>query len=150
MVSGKFSLPHDYALTSIRSPPLDPTPQPFAGPQLLPPACVNQQACLRSLARARRPQKDDVQRLAHLVVPRPFNPAPRCGDLAPAIALQFRFFQQIAILVRHHMTLDLCDRVDRHIDQDQQAGAAKHEELRLPGLPYKENRKEAELCHKHI
>lgn len=43
------------------------------------------------------------------------------------------FLDQIAILVREHMALDLADRIDGDIDDDQQAGAAKLERRPGPG-----------------
>jgi hypothetical protein len=42
-------------------------------------------------------------------------------------ALQLGLLDQVAILVRQQMALDLGDRVHRHVDHDQQAGAAQEQ-----------------------
>src|SRR3569833_1720365 len=42
-------------------------------------------------------------------------------------ALKLRLLYQVAVLVRQQVRLDLADGVDRHVDHDQQAGAA-HEQ----------------------
>src|SRR3546814_17324493 len=42
-------------------------------------------------------------------------------------ALQFGLLDQVAILMREHVTLHLGDRVDRDVDDDEQAGAAEME-----------------------
>src|SRR5688572_9436439 len=46
---------------------------------------------------------------------------------ALAAGLQLRLLDQIAILVRDQVALDLRDSVHRHVDNDQQAGAAQVE-----------------------
>src|SRR5690606_16420329 len=45
---------------------------------------------------------------------------------------EFRLLDQVAILMGQQMRLDLADRVDRHVDHDQQAGAT--EKQRNTGL----------------
>ena len=59
----------------------------------------------------------------------------RQADLRPTSAhpaLELRLFDEIAVLVRKQVRLDLADRIDRDVDHDQQAGSA--EEQRNPGL----------------
>src|SRR5688500_2783813 len=46
---------------------------------------------------------------------------------APAAALQLRLLDEVAILMGDEMALDLGHRVHRHVDDDEQAGAAKIE-----------------------
>src|SRR5690606_20231132 len=46
--------------------------------------------------------------------------------------LELRLLDQVAVLVRQQVRLDLADRVHRHVDDDQQAGSAK--EQRNAGL----------------
>ena len=45
----------------------------------------------------------------------------------PSAALQLRLLDQVAILVGDQVALDLGHRVHRHVDDDQQAGAAEIE-----------------------
>src|SRR3546814_2989298 len=82
---------------------------------------------LRSLARSRRTQQKDVQRQGDPCLPYRVADAV-AGALAPRnAALQFGLLDEVAILMREHVALDLADRVDRDVDDDQQAGAAKLE-----------------------
>src|SRR3546814_9096363 len=48
-------------------------------------------------------------------------------------ALQFGLFDQIAILMRQHVALHLSDRIDGHVDDDEQAGAAELKRQTGPG-----------------
>src|SRR5947207_5050287 len=47
--------------------------------------------------------------------------------LPPTRGLELRLLDQVAVLVRNQMALDLAHRVHGHIDDDQQAGAAETE-----------------------
>src|SRR5262245_18020087 len=54
-------------------------------------------------------------------------PVPVARRLAAAGALQLRLLDEVAILMGDQVALDLADRVHRHVDDDEQAGAAKTE-----------------------
>src|SRR3546814_17319923 len=62
---------------------------------------------------------------------RPFSTNPPCdansGTSAQPRALQFRLLDEIAILMREQVALDLRYRIHRHVDHDQQAGASEIE-----------------------
>src|SRR5260221_14166086 len=61
----------------------------------------------------------------------PCSPNPK---LAPSRRrLELRLLDQVAILVRDQVALDLADGVHRHVDDDQQAGAAETQ-VGEPGL----------------
>src|SRR5438309_4921696 len=49
------------------------------------------------------------------------------GALPPPRALQFGLLDEVAILVGDEVALDLGHRIHRHVDDDQQAGAAEAE-----------------------
>src|SRR5687768_10610876 len=52
---------------------------------------------------------------------------PRAPTSSPAPALQFRLLDEVAILMGDEVALDLGHRVHRHVDDDEQAGAAEIE-----------------------
>src|SRR3546814_20305850 len=82
---------------------------------------------LRTLTRPRRAQQNDVQRHGDPCLPyRVANAVARRSTPRNA-ALQFGLLDEVAILMREHVALDLADRVDRDVDDDQEAGAAKLE-----------------------
>ena len=47
---------------------------------------------------------------------------------ATTAALELRFLEQVAILQRQQVALDLGDGIDGHVDDDQQAGSAEKED----------------------
>ena len=84
------------------------------------PAGCLQPRRLGALARARRAQQYYIHHAA-------LSPE-RTAGLAPSWrGLELRLLDEVAILVRDQMALDLADRVHGHIDDDQQAGAAQAE-----------------------
>ncbi|PAV70292.1 hypothetical protein WR25_11086 [Diploscapter pachys] len=95
--------------------------QHVAGRQLHHAARGHQPLRLGALARPRRPEKDDVH-ACPLVVG-----AIVVAALTQAPALQLRLLDEVAILMRQQMALDLRHRVHRHVDDDQQARATQIE-----------------------
>ena len=74
--------------------------------------CFDQMAGLRSLARARWSQQDDV----HEVPPLYSSSTDRLLTGPPT--LQLRLLEKVAILMRQQVALDLRDRVDGYVDQN--------------------------------
>src|SRR3954469_14672042 len=56
-----------------------------------------------------------------------FSPSRRLKLPPPRRRLELRLLDEIAVLVRDQVALDLADRIHGHVDHDQQAGAAKAE-----------------------
>src|ERR1700741_2913529 len=72
-----------------------------------------------------------TRRLAWVPLPAPGGPS-RIMFIAPPLApaeaaLQLRFLDEVAILVGDQMALDLGHRIHRHVDDDEQRGAAEIE-----------------------
>src|SRR3546814_11804562 len=87
---------------------------------------------LRTLTRPRRAQQNDVQRHGDPCLPyRVANAVARRSTPRNA-ALQFGLLDEVAILMREHVALDLADRVDRDVDDAHEPGAAKLERQARP------------------
>src|SRR5437868_13010336 len=78
--------------------------------------------------------RSSTRRLAWVPFPAPGGPSsmmfiapPVSPSSPPEAALQLRLLDQVAILVRDQMALDLGHRVHRHVDDDEQGGAAEVE-----------------------
>src|SRR5690606_18107232 len=95
--------------------------------------------CAATAARSMSPVEScriprcSIRRAACVPLPAPGGPRRMMFIALTPFALELRLLDQVAILVREKVELDLANRVDGNIDHDQQPRAAQYQRKAGPG-----------------